>query len=127
MNILSKVFCRVFQFCFHLALPVLPYREPKIYNSINDVAKILNELKIKLVLLVTDRGLRSVGCTASLEASRQKNGIICAVYDKTNANPTVHNVEDAREVYIKEKCEGLIAFGGGSSMDSGAVLLQSFR
>ncbi len=40
-----------------------------------------------------------------------------AVYDKTNPNPTVSNVEEARTLYVSEKCEALIAFGGGSSID----------
>ena len=36
---------------------------------------------------------------------------------KTKPNPTVDNVEEAKRMYIKEKCECLIAFGGGSSID----------
>jgi len=40
-----------------------------------------------------------------------------AVYDKTQPNPTVHNVEDALAVYKENNCNGLIAIGGGSSMD----------
>lgn len=117
MNIASKIFCRVFQSAFHLALPFLPYREPKIYESITDIVGLLRGRGVKSVLLVTDSGLRRVGSTASLEEELKKNHIHCAVYDKTCANPTVHNVEEARELYIKEKCEVLIAFGGGSSMD----------
>lgn len=117
MNILSKAFCRAFQGCFHLALPILPYREPEIYKSIADMESLLHKKNIKSVLLVTDKGLREGGSTEKLEELLRKSDIRCAVYDRTNANPTVHNVEEAREIYIKEKCECLIAFGGGSSMD----------
>lgn len=117
MNTASKIFCRIFQFAFHLALPILPYREPEIYGSITDIVKLLNERRVKAVLLVTDSGLRRAGSTAFLEEELKNNHIHCAVYDKTCANPTVYNVEEARELYIKEKCEVLIAFGGGSSMD----------
>lgn len=31
MNPLKKVYCRVFQFAFHAALPILPYREPEAF------------------------------------------------------------------------------------------------
>lgn len=117
MNVLSKSFCRIFQFCFHLALPILPYREPKVYKSTADIVELLEEQKIKSVLLVTDQGLRNSGSTAFVEELLRKNNINCAVYDKTCANPTVCNVEEARELYIKEQCECLMAFGGGSSMD----------
>lgn len=117
MNIVSKAFCRTFQFCFHIALPILPYREPKLYNSVSDVAKLLNDKRIKSAFLVTDKGLRDGGSTVAIEEILKASGIKLTVYDKTNANPTVNNVEEARELYIKNKCECLIAFGGGSSMD----------
>lgn len=117
MNIFKKVYCRVFQFCFHLALPLLPYREPQLLDSINGLTPILKKLNIKSVLLVTDESLRNVGVTKPLEQLLEKNDICCAVFDGTRPNPTVNNVEQARELYIKENCECIIAFGGGSSID----------
>ena len=45
MNIISKMYCRIFQFCFHLALPILPYREPKIYKNVADIVKLLKKNK----------------------------------------------------------------------------------
>ena len=117
MNPTSKTFCRTYQFAFHAALPLLPYREPKIFNSIDSLASLLNQLHVHSVLLVTDPVLKSSGITAPLEALLKDNNIHCAVYDKTCSNPTVKNVEEARKLYLEEKCECLIAFGGGSSMD----------
>ena len=117
MNVFAKMGCRIFQFAFHLALPVLPYREPEILKNISDIAPLLKERGVQSVLLVTDRGLRQAGSTDALEQMLQENGIRCAVYDQTQANPTVKNVEAAREIYVREKCECLIAFGGGSPMD----------
>lgn len=117
MNILAKAGCRIFQGAFHMALPILPYREPKLCRSISDIVGVLEEKKISSILLVTDGGLRSCEITKPLEDLLAKNQIHCAVYDKTCANPTVHNVEEARGMYENEGCEALIAFGGGSSMD----------
>ena len=117
MNPISKVFCRIFQTVFHLALPILPYRNPKIYDNITGIGQLLREQKINSVLLITDPILRSAGITAPLEAFLRDQNIRCVVYDKTCPNPTVRNVEEARKLYVDEKCQGLIAFGGGSSMD----------
>lgn len=117
MNPIKKIYCRIYQAAFHIALPLLPYREPQKFESIDEIGPLLKQLNIKSVLLVTDNVLRSSGITASLERLLQKNDIHCAVYDKTCANPTVHNVEEALEVYMSGSCECLIAFGGGSSMD----------
>ena len=117
MNRMYKTFCRIYQGAFRLAFPILPYREPEICGSIFEIPEVLNKKKIQKVLLVTDAGLRSSGNTKALETELEENGICCVVYDKTCANPTVHNVEEARELYVQEMCGGLIAYGGGSSMD----------
>ena len=115
MNIFKKIYCRIFQGCFHLAIPILPYRDPKILNSINELPEEFASRGIKKVLLVTDPVIRSL--TGKLEELLPRAGIECLVYDKTNANPTVANVEEALALYMGEKCQGLIGFGGGSSID----------
>lgn len=122
MNIFKKVYCRIFQTAFHLALPFLPYREPKILSSIQELPDQLKALSIRSVLLVTDAGIRGAGITKPLETLLKEHKIKCTVYDKTRANPTVENVEDARQLYLDEQCECLIAFGGGSSMDCAKAL-----
>ena len=43
MNIVKKIFCRVYQFAFHIALPVLPYREPEILKSTDEIAAKIKE------------------------------------------------------------------------------------
>lgn len=117
MNLVAKVGCRIFQFAFHLALPFLPYREPEVYYNTELIVELLKKRGIRSVLLVTDAGLRKGGSTARLEKLLETKQIKYAVYDKTQANPTVHNVEEALELYRRENCECLIAFGGGSSID----------
>lgn len=117
MNFIAKVFCRIFQGAFHLALPILPYREPEIYDSINGAVELIKKKKYSSVLLVTDGFLRKSGITAELEKHLKESGIKCSVYDGTSPNPTVRNVETARRMYVNEGCQCLIAFGGGSSID----------
>lgn len=117
MNPLKKLYCRVFQFAFHAALPILPYREPEIFDSIGCLPELLKSKKITSVLLVTDPGLKSAGATAPLEKLLQEHKINCTVYDKTRPNPVVQNVEEALGLYHLGNCQGIIAFGGGSSMD----------
>ena len=82
MNIFKKAFCRVYQFCFHLALPVLPYREPKRLQSTDEIAKELKSINVNSVLLVTDSFLKKTGLTAPLEKSLERNNINCSVYGK---------------------------------------------
>ncbi len=117
MNRLRGIYCRIFQKVFRLALPLLPYREPEILNWIGEIPVLLRKKNISRVLLVTDRGIRGLGLTENLEQALRTAGIACAVYDETVANPTIENVEAAREKYLESGAEAIVAFGGGSSMD----------
>ena len=41
MKLIKKVFCRTFQSVMHMAIPLLPYREPKILGDIVDIIPVL--------------------------------------------------------------------------------------
>ena len=117
MNLFYKFFCRVYQGCLHLALPLLPYREPKIYHHLNDVKSILANSDINSVLLVTDKGLSQTKSLQDLVTILKNSKINLTIYDDTHANPTVDNVNAAKALYLMNKCQALIAYGGGSSID----------
>ena len=115
MNIFKKIYCRAFQACFHIAIPILPYRDPKILHSIEELPAEFKSQGINKVFLVTDSIIRKLA--EKLEALLPAEGIECVVYDKTKPNPTVANIEEALAMYNAEKCQAIIAFGGGSSID----------
>jgi alcohol dehydrogenase class IV len=98
-------------------LPLLPYREPKILKSNDEVLDVLKQKNISSVLLVTDQGIRSLGLTKNMEDKIVEGGVKLFVYDKTVPNPTTDNVDEALQMYKQNSCEALIAFGGGSVMD----------
>ncbi len=66
-------------------------------------------------LVVTDAGIKAAGLLARVEAVLAN--VPHAVYDQTPSNPTETAVRAATEVYRREGCDGLVAFGGGSSID----------
>ena len=117
MNIIEKLYCRIFQFCFKSIIPVLPYYNPEILNGIEDIPKILKEKNIKKIMLVTDKSIRGFGITTKLETLLFENQIDLTIFDDVVSNPTVENVESARELYVQNACEALIGFGGGSAID----------
>ena len=117
MHIVQKVYCRVFQTCFRIAIPILPYRNPEVLSSEKEIADILKSKKITSVLIVTDESLHKLGLPEKLKQELKAADISYTVYDKTVANPTIANVEEAREQYIENECNAIIGFGGGSSMD----------
>ena len=117
MNIFKKLYCRTFQIVFRIAIPILPYREPQILTSNDELVSTLLENNTKSVLLVTDAGLTNLGLYNSLVDAMREKGVKVSVYDKTVANPTTKNVDEALGMYRDNACNAIIAFGGGSSMD----------
>lgn len=117
MFVLKAAWCRVFQGAFRLALPLLPYREPQILTSVEELPQVLRREGSASALVVTDRGVAAAGLTEPVAAVLKNSGVTCVVYDRTQTNPTVDNVEEALKQYRLHGCNGLIAIGGGSAMD----------
>ncbi|MBE6137220.1 MAG: iron-containing alcohol dehydrogenase [Erysipelotrichaceae bacterium] len=117
MNIFKRIFCRIYQKCFHIAIPLLPYRIPVILENEEEIVSVLKDKNINSVLIVTDKGIVSNGLVSALEEELTKNEIEYVLYDKTIPNPTIELVEEARLEYINNKCSAIIALGGGSPID----------
>ncbi|MBT9485934.1 MAG: iron-containing alcohol dehydrogenase [Rubrivivax sp.] len=66
-------------------------------------------------LVVTDAGVRAAGVLD--QALFALGDLPHAVFDGTPSNPTEAAVRAAVAVYHRERCDGLIAVGGGSSID----------
>lgn len=122
MLFFKKIYCRTIQIAFRMALPFLPYRQPEIVNSCEKLDRIFCSRKIHSVMIITDQGIMKNGLTQPVEKALQTSNISYIIYDQTQPNPTVDNVEEALSVYRKNHCEALIAIGGGSSMDCAKAL-----
>lgn len=117
MNRMKKIYCRTFQSAFKFALPFLPYRKPKIAGNVKALPDILKKHKCTRVLIITDTGIQRLGLTKRLEQALENNGVLYSIYDKTVANPTTANVDEAIDLYLTNGCQAIIGFGGGSSID----------
>jgi alcohol dehydrogenase len=69
------------------------------------------------VLLVTDRGVREAGWTGAVEKELKEAGIVYVVFDDVTSNPKDHEAMAGAEIYRSEKCDVIVAVGGGSPMD----------
>ena len=117
MNPIKQFYCRAVQAVLHAALPVLPYREPKIFHSCGELNAVFARENIRRVLIVTDEGIVRSGIAAHLQIVLERSRVDYAIYSETRPNPTTRNVEQALALYRRENCQALIAIGGGSSMD----------
>ena len=77
MNAIKRLYCRAYQLAFRAALPVLPYRQPRLLDHLAEIAPLLEQKQISSVLLVADAGVRSLGLTSGLENSLAAAHIAC--------------------------------------------------
>ena len=70
-------------------------------------------------LIVTDAGVKAAGLLERAATALAQGGspLPHAVFDQTPSNPTEAAVRAAAAIYQAQGCDGLIALGGGSSID----------
>jgi len=98
----------------------LPWGDPKFFHgpgSVKELARLIKSKGLSRVLVVTDPGLVRLNLPNDFLRNLEELGIFAAVYDRTVANPTVENVEEARKLYLEHNCQAIVGFGGGSPMD----------
>lgn len=111
---------KFYQFFFTRVQYLLPWHLPKVISgggSTEKLADIVNEAGIKKLLLVVDPNVAKLGLPEPLLKALDNKGIKTVIYDNIKPNPEDTSVEEARSIYQNEGCGGIIAFGGGSSMD----------
>jgi alcohol dehydrogenase class IV len=98
-------------------------------GSLRKIVDICQKLKIKRPLVVTDQGIVSCGLLDKLlsEFINQKNTsgtseLSVTVYDQVVADPQEKIILSAIEQAKQDQIDGVIGFGGGSSMDTAKVV-----
>lgn len=117
---MSKLFCRTYQAVMKVGMYFLPWGLPQTIEGAGSVRKLPALMKQKgsrKALLVTDKVLVGLHLLDALTEALEKEGIEYVMYDEVEPNPTDINVEAGLALYLKEHCDAIIAFGGGSPMD----------
>ncbi|MBE7418133.1 MAG: iron-containing alcohol dehydrogenase [Ideonella sp.] len=85
------------------------------HGAITRLAQECDDAGMRRPLLVTDPGVRTAGVfERALKALGERDH---AVFDQTPGNPTEAAVRAAADVFRQHHCDGLVAIGGGSSID----------
>ena len=84
-------------------------------GAISQLARSCEAHGITKPLLVTDAGIRAAGLLDTVLT--QLKDLPVAVFDQTPSNPTEAAVRAASDLYVSAACDGIVALGGGSSID----------
>jgi hypothetical protein len=85
------------------------------FGAIKLLASECERVGIRRPLIVTDAGVRAAGVLQ--KALDALGDLPVTVFDQTPPNPTEASVRAAHAVWQANQCDGLIAVGGGSSID----------
>ncbi|MEJ2474357.1 MAG: iron-containing alcohol dehydrogenase [Desulfobacterales bacterium] len=86
-------------------------------NSLSQIGQCAKRLGGERVLLVSDPGVIEAGWVDAATKFLDKENLKSIVYDNVVTNPRSFQVELGAQLYNAEKCDVIIALGGGSHMD----------
>ena len=85
----------------------------------NDLPEACLVAKIKNPLFVTDKNLITLPMTIKIVNILKKNFKDINIFSNFSGNPFGKNITEGVEFYNSHKCDGVVAFGGGSALDVG--------
>ncbi len=91
-------------------------------NRIKDLVEACKNLNISSPLFVTDKDLINLNMTKKIISDIKKNFNNLAIFSNFSGNPIGENVEEGVLEFKKNKCDGVVAFGGGSGLDVGKAV-----
>ena len=91
-------------------------------GRINEVTAECKALGINRPLIVTDPGLMALPFVSKLQENCVAESLGVGIFSAVNANPTVEDVENGLTVFKEGQHDGVIAIGGGSSLDAGKAI-----
>lgn len=117
---------RAVQLMFHGFVKILK-RDPQIVvnkpGAVREIPAALREDGIRKVMIVTDPGLVKLGIIDPVILSMKEAGIEVALYGTCSPDPTFDDVKDCLAFLRAHEVEGIIAVGGGSSMDTAKMAM----
>jgi aldehyde:ferredoxin oxidoreductase len=69
-------------------------------------------------LLVADPVMQDMGYTDEVQNVLKKSGVSSFLFSGAQPDPPVTEIEALAQIYKEQGCDGLVALGGGSSMDA---------
>ena len=91
-------------------------------DRVNDIELACAQLKIKNPLFVTDKDLSNLEIVKNLINKINNKFNNLSIFINFSGNPKGENVDEGVSVFKQNKCDGVIAFGGGSGLDVGKAI-----
>jgi 4-hydroxybutyrate dehydrogenase len=91
-------------------------------GAIRQIAELAAGLGMRRALLVTDPGVVKCGLVERVTDPFKKAGFEWAAFEGVESNPTEASVYPGLEIYREQRCDGVLALGGGSALDAAKAI-----
>ena len=103
----------------------LPFPKPTLFTgpgSSLELCDAISLMGVHKLLIVTDAMLVKIGLLKDIEKRLDKLGVRYAIYDGVKPDPTIDQIEAGLKLLKQERCQAILAVGGGSSIDAAKVI-----
>lgn len=101
---------------------VMPTKVISGIGVLKQVGDEVKELGIRKAMIVTDRGLYRSGLIQPVAERFKEAGISVHVFHEITGEPDTRLIALGAQTFQEQKCDGLVAVGGGSSMDTAKAI-----
>lgn len=108
-----------------LLLRIVKIRVPEVVSgrgSTGRIGELVRSRGLRKPLVVTDEMLVKHGLVQQCLDSIKGSGLDSILFDKVVPNPPSDLVDEGYEIYKTQGCDCIVAFGGGSPMDTAKVI-----
>jgi alcohol dehydrogenase len=91
-------------------------------GSSRQLCQYISRNGVRKVLVVTDKPLVELGIVGQVLAGFEGTATEAVIFDAVLPDPTFDIVEQGHAVYQENGCDGILAIGGGSSMDAAKII-----
>lgn len=122
---LKYIWYRLRQAGFSVFMYLAPIRKAQVISGTGSLLQIPEKIKKdgkKKVLVVTTPGFMKRGSLVPFFEELKKQHLEYAIFSEVQPDPTTDCIEEAVALYKKEKCEVIVAIGGGTVIDCSKAL-----
>src|SRR5690625_2256471 len=81
-----------------------------------------NAFKCSRIIIVTDSGIKNAGILNNICGVLDKFNISYIIFSEVIPDPNIDSINKAKKIYDEEECDGILAIGGGSSIDTAKAM-----
>jgi len=103
----------------------MPFPKPTLFmgpDSSLELCDAIAQLDETKILIVTDKTLVEIGLLKKIEERLSANGVNYSIFDGVKPDPTFDQIEAASAQLDAQRCEAVLAVGGGSAIDCAKVV-----